>query len=87
MIKRFSTFGYAISDGTGINVATVSPTARGAMVNWLMTVPQVLVTNNWTDDMIAEVFERMRILDPETHTFSPSKQAYLRKVRIEEIFE
>jgi hypothetical protein len=50
--------GYAAVDSTGINVATVSPHPRGAMVNWLYVVPRVVISNSTSDQEIAASFER-----------------------------
>jgi len=51
-------FGYAVQDREGnINMRTVSPTIRGAIVNWLYAVPKYNVTTYWTDDMIFDRFK------------------------------
>jgi hypothetical protein len=50
--------GYAAVDRNGkIDVHTVSPTERGAMVNWLVTTARILVTNAWSDERISMCFE------------------------------
>ncbi len=44
--------GWAILSEKGIDVRTVSPTRRGAIVNWLVTTCGVPVQNHWTDEAI-----------------------------------
>jgi hypothetical protein len=41
-------------------VNTVSQHERGAKVNWLWVGPRVHVMNDWSDQRIAETFERLR---------------------------
>lgn len=52
--------GYAfINHKNQIDVRTVSPTKRAAMVNWLAVHSPVIPRASWTDDKIAEEFERL----------------------------
>ena len=53
--------GYAINvvGGDGIDVRTVAPTRRAAIVNWLFS-NGVMVTNQHTDDMIEEMWRHYR---------------------------
>ncbi len=53
--------GYAVSTFGKVSIRTVSDTPRAAMVNWLVTVPQVMVLNSWTDEFIAEAFDTMEM--------------------------
>jgi hypothetical protein len=49
--------GWAIETADGeILAKTVSPTPRGAQVNWLYTEANINVTNDWTDGRIAIAF-------------------------------
>lgn len=48
--------GWAVADAGGILVRTVSPTRRGAIVNWLVSFCGVLVHSGWKDDMIETQF-------------------------------
>lgn len=47
----------AVHEDGDIVVSTVSPTRRGAIVNWLVTVPKVMVTNRHSDDDIDSLFQ------------------------------
>ena len=52
--------GYGITDKDGnVLVSTVSPTERGAMVNWLYSVG-ILITNSHHDDQIKEMFNHVK---------------------------
>jgi hypothetical protein len=50
--------GWAILDNGRINVATVSPNRRGAMVNWLLVVRQMLFANTAPDEVIEQIWWR-----------------------------
>lgn len=54
MIETLSdtTTGYAVVSFGKIDVATVSPTRRGAVVNWLVTVGRQRIYNHTTDEQI-----------------------------------
>jgi hypothetical protein len=55
------TKGYAVLDAKGnILTHTVSAKMRGAKVNWLGTNGGLSVMNDWPDDLIATMFDRMR---------------------------
>lgn len=41
-----------------ILVNTISDTPRAAMVNWLVTVPQVMILQRHSDDDIAAAFDQ-----------------------------
>ena len=49
----------AVGNG-GILVDTVHHSRRAAIVNWLVTRKDILVTANWTDDMIEQMWRSMR---------------------------
>ena len=52
---------YAVLDDKGdVLVRTVTDTVRGAKVNWLGTIGGLRVTNDWSDPIIADAFERLR---------------------------
>ncbi len=50
-----------ILPGGNIDVATVSPTRRGAIVNWLWSSREVRVLNNWNDGFIDAVWAKEAI--------------------------
>lgn len=55
------TSGYAVLDAKGsILLRTVSDTARGAKVNWLFVYGHIFVAAAWSEEMIADTFERVR---------------------------
>lgn len=41
----------------GLDVRTVSPTRRAAIINWLVVVAGILVTSNHNDDQINAMWE------------------------------
>lgn len=48
--------GWCYKDKEGIlDLHTLSPTRRGTQVNYLYAVRKVLVTNNWSDEVIDQV--------------------------------
>ena len=50
-------WGWAVVDKNGdIDVKTVSPTERGAIVNWLVVEQKVMITNDWSDGKIYEAW-------------------------------
>lgn len=49
--------GFAVVQGDVIDVRTVSPTRRGALVNWLTVMPGVSVFANWSDHAIEKTWE------------------------------
>lgn len=52
--------GYAVVEpDIGIDIRSISTSPRGAKVNWLMTRAGVIVTNDWSDQMIDDTFERV----------------------------
>ena len=53
---------YAVNEvgAGGILVDTVHRSRRAAIVNWLVTRKDILVTANWTDDMIEQMWRSMR---------------------------
>lgn len=48
--------GWAVLEKGEIHVKTVSPTARAAIANWLMSERGQLITNCTTDDMISRIW-------------------------------
>lgn len=48
---------WAVVDGVGINIRTVSPTRRAAIVNWLCTEARLLATNLATDEDIEGMWQ------------------------------
>ena len=67
--------GYAAVTFGKVLVETVSESERAAMVNWLVTAPQVMVLNSHTDEQIADAFA--------TFTSREACGTRIRKVRIE----
>lgn len=51
--------GWGVVDADGLNVATVSPTRRGAIVNWLFVVAKRMVLDRYTDTKIEEMMGRV----------------------------
>ena len=51
--------GYAISVAGDIDIKTVSPTPRGALVNFLATEREILITNSWTDERIRQAWDML----------------------------
>ena len=51
--------GYAVTLSGEIDVRTVSPTERAAMVNWLIAARGVLVLADATDAQIRKAFEKV----------------------------
>lgn len=49
--------GWAVIDDRGLNVKTVSPTKRAAIVNWL-TLTTLPIREDHTDEEIEYLFER-----------------------------
>jgi hypothetical protein len=55
------TKGYAVLDAKGnILTHTVSARTRGAKVNWLGTNGGLCVMDDWPDELIAKMFDRLR---------------------------
>lgn len=55
--------GWAVKTADGeILIRTVSPTPRGAQVNWLYTSAAVVPTNAWSDDRINKTFSAESLL-------------------------
>lgn len=52
--------GWAIVANGEINVATVSPTRRGALVNWLVVSARVPVFNDHSDAQIESMWDERR---------------------------
>lgn len=53
--------GWAVYDNGQINVATVSPKRRGAIVNWLVAERALMIFNENTDEEIEEIWDSMKI--------------------------
>ena len=53
-------YGYAVVEDGAINMNTVYPTERGAVVNWLCVVKRVVMHYKVTDDTIWCTWEDMR---------------------------
>lgn len=70
-----SLIGYAVKQRGNIELRTVGPTARSAMVNWLCVGARILPTSEWTDGMIEEAFGDL----------AERRHAALVQVRIEEV--
>jgi hypothetical protein len=49
--------GYAVFDDHGIDVRTVAPTERGAMVNWLVASCGIMISQWTSDALISGNFE------------------------------
>lgn len=49
--------GYAVKADGNLQVETVSPSRRGAMVHWLVVAHQVPITHAWTDENIFDYFQ------------------------------
>jgi hypothetical protein len=49
--------GYAVVLNGEIHVGTVSPTQRGAKVNWLHSVAHVTMLNSYSDFMIERMWQ------------------------------
>lgn len=56
--------GYAVVQSGEILVATVSATERAAKVNWLVVIPGVAVSADWSDRRIEDAFGIMRAIFP-----------------------
>lgn len=76
------TSGFAAINHRGeILVNTVNETRRAAMVNWLVTELQFLVTLNHTDEMIEELFRRnaaqrgLALIEPVTISLQEQRSA------------
>lgn len=52
------TSGFATKDANGVDLRTVSPTARATKVNWLAGVG-IRVTNAWSEEAINEAFDKI----------------------------
>lgn len=52
--------GWAIIECVGIDVRSVSPTRRAAIVNWLVTRKGLFVTTSWDDDRIDKAWDALR---------------------------
>jgi len=63
---------WAVKDYYGINVKTVSDTRRAAIVNWLVTVPKIMIYNHMTDAEIESLW-RNRPLQAEVIKVSISE--------------
>lgn len=50
--------GHAVQTFGKILVNTISDTPRAAMVNWLVTVPQVMILQRHSDDDIVAAFDQ-----------------------------
>ena len=60
--------GWAVQNPDGsIDIRTVMDTERGAKVNWLVTVPKVMIFNFMQDEEIDEIWKTYR----ERHTVTP----------------
>lgn len=53
-------YGWAIIDNGEINVATISPTRRGALVNWLVVRANVFVRHDHTYAQIESMWDERR---------------------------
>lgn len=60
-----SATGFAIVSFGKINIASVSPQARGAKVNWLVTEARLCVTQFHTDEDIERMWNSCRRRDHE----------------------
>lgn len=59
MSTQVSAAGWAVVDGERLDVRTVSPTRRAAIVNWLVTTAQENVYAWETDERIDARWERV----------------------------
>ena len=66
-------YGFAVVDKQGINVKTISPTRRAAIVNWLTVTQRALINNTTSDEAI------------EFHFRKHSDYAHVAKVEIKEM--
>jgi len=49
--------GWAVVDMSGINVRTVSPSRRGALVNWLIAAHRMVLMGNVTDEQVEQLWQ------------------------------
>ena len=56
-----SQIAYAVIQSGQILVNTVYDSERGAKVNWLCTVPGIMVAASWSDGTINAVFDECRL--------------------------
>ena len=61
---------YAVIDGNGINVRTISPARRSAIVNWLVVHKHCPIYQTTTDEQIEEMWKLW------------SDEAYVARVKI-----
>lgn len=54
--------GWAVVDDLHINVRSISPERRGAMVNWLLTDGNAKPRQSWTDETIEQQFKLAQTL-------------------------
>ncbi|MDB5177511.1 MAG: hypothetical protein JWN75_1179 [Candidatus Saccharibacteria bacterium] len=52
--------GWGVIDTDGLSVKTVSPTRLGALVNWLVTEKQMMVTSSDTESFIEWSWDKIR---------------------------
>jgi methyl coenzyme M reductase beta subunit len=49
--------GYAVIEQGQIDIRSVSPTRRAAIVNWLVTAKRLVATHNTTDEQIERAWQ------------------------------
>lgn len=49
--------GWGVVDADGLDIATVGPTRRSAIVNWLVVKAKVMVYNHNSNDWIEKAWE------------------------------
>ncbi len=52
--------GFAVVQNTVIDIKTVSPTRRAAIVNWIVTRKGAMIYQQTTDEEIEDLWERHR---------------------------
>jgi hypothetical protein len=52
--------GWAIIESTGIDVRSISPTRRAAIVNWLVVRRNIYITTSWDDARIEHIWQSLK---------------------------
>jgi hypothetical protein len=52
--------GWAIIECVGIDVRSISPTRRAAIVNWLVVRRNVYITTSWDDARIEHIWQSLK---------------------------
>lgn len=58
--KRGPTIGFAVRSFGTIDIRTVSPSRRGALVNWLVVTARLMIYDHFSDDTIEHLWRGCR---------------------------